>query len=172
MFELLIQVTDLPAEGREVSFTEPRIWTDPLAEYRLPWRLGSKFRADLMIQPHDKGCLVGGTMSGSVVMPCSRCSEELEYAMDVEVEEFEPYPGTSASDEACWIVARQGLLYLDAAGFLWEQFDLALPVKILCSPSCRGICSACGANKNLVACECAGQADDPRWDVLRSLHLS
>lgn len=172
MFELLIQVTDLPVEGREFSFTEPRIWTGPLAEFGLPWRLGPRFRADLTIQPHDQGCLISGTMAGSVVMPCSRCAEDYEHRLDVRIQEFEPFPGRPASEESCWIVSRGGLSFLDAAGFLWEQFDLALPVKVLCSPSCRGICGVCGANRNLAPCECAGRTRDPRWDALGSVHVS
>lgn len=39
---------------------------------------------------------------------------------------------------------------------LWEQIHLALPVKPLCAPDCRGLCPTCGANRNTVRrCGCA-----------------
>lgn len=45
---------------------------------------------------------------------------------------------------------------LELAETLREQVHLALPVKPLCSPSCRGLCASCGANRNSEAeCRCA-----------------
>jgi uncharacterized protein len=35
-----------------------------------------------------------------------------------------------------------------------EQIFLALPVKVLCSEDCKGICPGCGANLNEEACRC------------------
>lgn len=173
MFELFVQVTDLPAAGREFSFAEQRIWTEPVAEFRLPYRIASPMEAKLLVQPHEQGCLVGGVIRGSLFMPCARCAEETEFPVQVEFQEFEAFPGAVLSEEGGgWIVPKDGLLFLDAAGFLWEQFQLALPVKALCSPVCRGICISCGANKNQVACGCAAQTGDPRWNALRSLHFS
>lgn len=170
MLELLVQISDLPVEGRELSFTEQRIWTDPIAEFCLPYRLGALFEANLVLQPHQEGCLVSGAMHGSLIMPCARCAEELEYRMDVEFQEFGSFPVESSSEEeSWWIKSGEGLFFLDAAGFLWEQFQLALPVKALCSPLCRGICTLCGANKNQVSCDCFAQAGDPRLSALRTM---
>lgn len=42
---------------------------------------------------------------------------------------------------------------------LWEQIHLALPVKPLCAPDCRGLCPTCGANRNAgPRCGCAESA--------------
>lgn len=42
---------------------------------------------------------------------------------------------------------------------LWEQIHLALPVKPLCAPDCRGLCPTCGANRNAgPRCDCAESA--------------
>ena len=42
---------------------------------------------------------------------------------------------------------------------LWEQIHLALPVKPLCAPDCRGLCPTCGENRNAVPrCGCAESA--------------
>jgi uncharacterized protein len=173
MFELLVQVTDLPAVGRKFSFMEQRIWTDPIAEFGLPYRFGSPMKAELEVHPHGQGCLISGVIRGSLCMPCARCAEETEHVVNVEFQEFEVFPGTTKSSEedGGWIVSKNGLLFLDAAGFLWEQFQLALPVKTLCSPMCRGVCVTCGANRNWAACACTTQSGDPRWNALRSLHI-
>ena len=35
-----------------------------------------------------------------------------------------------------------------------EQIFLTLPVKVLCSEECKGLCPGCGANLNDEACRC------------------
>ncbi|MGH9377862.1 MAG: YceD family protein [Terriglobia bacterium] len=35
-----------------------------------------------------------------------------------------------------------------------EQVILALPMKVLCRPDCRGLCPVCGANLNAGVCHC------------------
>ena len=173
MIELLVETTNLPVDGREFSFGEQRIWTDPIEEFRLPYRVATPFSAVMHIVPQPDGCLIDGTLRGSLVMPCDRCAEEFECPVEAEFHEFEAYPGgRSGQDEVWWVVVKDGLHYLDAAGFLWEQFQLALPEKPLCTVLCRGVCASCGANKNLHACGCDASAGDPRLAAFRSVKLS
>jgi uncharacterized protein len=50
-----------------------------------------------------------------------------------------------------------------------EQFVLALPMKPLCSATCKGLCVHCGANLNQGPCACAPQWTDPRLAVLKEI---
>ncbi len=43
---------------------------------------------------------------------------------------------------------------LDVAEILEEQLLLALPIKKVCTDSCQGLCTGCGANLNLQTCQC------------------
>jgi uncharacterized protein len=52
---------------------------------------------------------------------------------------------------------------------LREQVLLALPVRTLCKPDCKGLCPRCGANRNLQACNCDPGPSDPRWEALSGL---
>lgn len=184
MIELLVETTNLPVDGREFSFDEQRIWADPIAEFYLPYRIGDPFSATIRIVPHADGCTVQGTLRGSLILPCDRCAEEFIWPVMAEFHEFEAYPAARATDappgdaqdtareDVWWVVARDGLHYLDVAGFLWEQFQLALPEKPLCTVLCRGICADCGSNKNLENCQCAPSESDPRLAPFRTLKLS
>ena len=58
---------------------------------------------------------------------------------------------------------------IDLGGLMREQFYLALPMKPLCSETCRGLCPACGANLNESACGCTPRWVDPRLGALRAL---
>jgi len=35
-----------------------------------------------------------------------------------------------------------------------EQVNLYMPMQVVCSPNCLGLCPTCGANRNLEACRC------------------
>ena len=50
-----------------------------------------------------------------------------------------------------------------------ERIQLAVPMKPLCRPECRGLCPQCGADRNREACNCVTDAVDPRWEALRAL---
>ena len=185
MIELLVETTNLPVDGREFSFDEQRIWVDSIAEFHLPYRIAEPFSAVIRVVPHADGCTVEGMLRGSLALSCDRCVEEFTYPVTAEFHEFEAYPGgdtrqkdarndapTDAPGDVWWVVAKDGLHYLDVAGFLWEQFQLALPEKPLCTVLCRGMCADCGVNKNLEECRCATSGSDPRLAAFRSMKFS
>lgn len=173
MSELWIALKDLPAEGREFSFTDQSLWSDRFAGFGLACRPGRGITAKALVQPQGKGCLFTGTIEGSILTPCSRCAEEFEQEFASEFTLFETLPGEGEEpDEECRIVEEGGQLSLDAAALLWEEFVLALPVKPLCSESCRGLCPKCGANWNQGPCSCDKEEGDPRLATLRGLKLS
>ena len=61
---------------------------------------------------------------------------------------------------------------IDLSQMVREQIVLALPMKPLCKPDCRGLCALCGANRNEASCECAPEDTDPRWAPLKTLQKS
>jgi uncharacterized protein len=58
---------------------------------------------------------------------------------------------------------------LDLTEVTKEQVLLGLPMKPLCSESCKGLCPACGADLNLGPCGCGGKAVDQRFQALEKL---
>ena len=58
---------------------------------------------------------------------------------------------------------------LDLTELLREQFQLALPMKPLCSAACRGLCPECGTNLNRTECGCVSKWEDPRLAPLKGL---
>jgi uncharacterized protein len=60
---------------------------------------------------------------------------------------------------------------LDLAPIVHDACILSLPLAPLCTEECRGICPACGANRNLEECSCVAERD-PRWGALDQLRGS
>lgn len=50
-----------------------------------------------------------------------------------------------------------------------EGLILALPMKPLCSPDCKGLCPVCGCDLNHHHCSCDVHTVDPRLAVLKDL---
>jgi len=64
--------------------------------------------------------------------------------------------------------------YYDGKGveindIFWEQVALELPVKVVCSEECKGICQMCGVNRNRESCSCEADGDPGPFDVLKNL---
>lgn len=58
---------------------------------------------------------------------------------------------------------------IDLGQLIEEQFYLALPMKPLCRPDCKGLCSHCGTNLNVASCDCQVRWEDPRLAGLKAL---
>jgi uncharacterized protein len=109
---------------------------------------------------------------------CSRCLEPFDVPVDAAFElryvpqpdgdaEVEPDEREIEDDDLTTAYYSDG--QLDIGDLLREQFQLALPMKPLCSDACRGLCAQCGANLNRTECECAPAWEDPRLAPLKSL---
>jgi uncharacterized protein len=60
---------------------------------------------------------------------------------------------------------------LELQDILREQILLALPMQRVCSQVCKGICPACGKNRNEAACDCKPDSANDRWGALRNLEI-
>jgi uncharacterized protein len=46
---------------------------------------------------------------------------------------------------------------------------LSVPIKLLCSENCKGLCTNCGENLNTSECNCKEEFIDSRWENLKKL---
>ena len=56
---------------------------------------------------------------------------------------------------------------LDVDEEIREELLLVLPMRVLCSPDCPGLCQDCGKPLKDGACTCRSKETDPRWDKLK-----
>jgi len=61
---------------------------------------------------------------------------------------------------------------VDLSPLIYEQIMLQIPMKILCSEACKGLCPQCGANLNVGNCDCRKDQGDERFAVLRNLKIA
>ena len=116
-----------------------------------------------------------GSLKGDFLAPCARCMEpvltpvEAEYDLifrPVGVDEGGSERAISAQETEIGYYLKDSLLLEDV---LREQVLLALPVRTLCKPDCKGLCPRCGQNRNSQSCSCDAGPVDPRWEALAGL---
>ncbi len=119
------------------------------------------------------------TLTWTFKLVCSRCLDEFEREFTDEME-LTLRRGTprlkrelSLSDEDIQTIYYEGD-EVDLAPYIREIVVLAIPMKPLCRPDCKGLCPVCGVNWNREACEHQGQLaeekpPDPRWAKLLEL---
>ncbi|MCK8058071.1 MULTISPECIES: DUF177 domain-containing protein [unclassified Fusibacter] len=100
---------------------------------------------------------------GMVHFVCDRCLSVFAYALKNEVSRE-----LSELDEfdVDWLVIRDGKIDLTEA--LTDDILINLPIQLLCSENCEGLCPTCGANLNVESCECDNETIDPRLEGLKN----
>ena len=98
------------------------------------------------------GFLVRLTLDAKAYGPCSLCLEQTELAVHAEQEEFVPTAarGWSESESSPFIDD----MVVDVSALAREALVLAMPDRVLCAASCRGLCAQCGTDLNRGSCGC------------------
>ncbi len=118
---------------------------------------------------------VQGEISGKVEAECSRCLQaariHLEFPFDAVFVTAENYTNEKeaqlrANDLEVSVFEGDKI---DLTELVREQILLNLPTKVFCREDCQGLCQKCGANLNLIDCNCEEKETDPRWAALRNL---
>jgi uncharacterized protein len=116
-----------------------------------------------------------GRYAGRFEVPCARCLEPVEAPLSAEFDLiFRPIGADAGGPERSITASETEIGYYQGDSLLLEdvlreQVLLALPVRTLCKPDCKGLCQRCGANRNLQPCSCDEEKTDPRWEALTGL---
>ena len=96
-------------------------------------------------------------------IPCGRCLELVRTQLKIETLREVNLSGNVSEEEAALDEADfiEGTDF-DVTKFAYGEILVNLPMKVLCSDSCKGICNRCGTNLNHGSCGCDTTELDPR----------
>jgi uncharacterized protein len=165
---MIIRVSEIPDEGVQVDHLADLGAVYPEEGLRLE-------AVSLRIERRGPNVGVTGRFDATARLTCSRCLEPLLARIGPEVDvRLLPMPRArqgeqvelAADDlEVDFYVGDE----LDIGGLIRSETDLALPMKPLCRPDCRGLCPVCGGNRNVTDCRCEARGTDPRLAPLEAL---
>ena len=98
-------------------------------------------------------------------MVCSRCLDTFIYPIDIDIEERFTNNKELQDEEIMFVDGDT----LNITEIIENSIISTLPIKRLCKEDCKGLCSQCGANKNVENCSCLDYDVDVRLAKLREL---
>ena len=119
---------------------------------------------------------VRGTIVADADLVCTRCAEPLTDHLEIPFEDVFVSAAEEASEQDLEVEASdldEQIVEgneIDLTEIIREQILLNLPEQVLCREDCKGLCPQCGANRNLIDCDCGEDEIDPRWAALKNLN--
>ena len=124
-----------------------------------------------------KRVLLHGRLAARAEVDCDRCLQPVEVPVDAQfslqyITRLE-YDSSEAVEleETDLTVSVFDSETIDIDELVREQVLLAVPERTLCREDCKGLCPACGADRNLKPCGCESAETDPRWAALKNLRF-
>ncbi len=118
----------------------------------------------------DRKVLLESQTNLSLLIPCSRCLDDVEVPFDIVISRELDFNESSADrikelDEQNYIDGYN----LDVDLLIFDEILLGFPLKVLCKPDCKGICKVCGKNLNREFCNCEQSVGDPRMLAIQDI---
>ena len=121
---------------------------------------------------------VRGRVQVPVALTCSRCLATYRQQIDSRFTIIFREGQTRYEDEDEVELEEQDLvsaLYsgdeIDLLPEIAEQVALAMPLKPLCSDTCKGLCPSCGADLNQTVCSCTKEPVNLKFAALKDFKV-
>ncbi|MDA8308598.1 MAG: DUF177 domain-containing protein [Deltaproteobacteria bacterium] len=170
-----IRIDEIPESGRTLSFHWDQEMLGRFASADDPFslKLLRPVNVVLFLDKRPDHIRITGTIKGALEVACHRCLKPFALPMDERVDIYLVTEEKIARDDEIELEPDE-LLYeffdgevIEVDRLVAEQIFLALPVKVLCSEDCKGICPRCGANLNEEACRCKTDSSPSPFAKLR-----
>ncbi len=163
--ELKIRITQLSEGTHEYQFTS----------HPEQLRLGDHFQEnveiDVILDKTQRQLYLRTKISAGGKFECDRCAGDFTESINSSYNicyAYDENPVPNAEDDEIRLI-HQGTPYLDLTEDIRQSIMLAVPMKLVCSDDCKGLCPQCGCNLNTTTCACTTEHHDSRWDELRKL---
>jgi uncharacterized protein len=164
-----LDLRNVKPEGSDYSFSE-------LAQDMELAEVGFEFpdpiEVELTLSKSGDEIIAQGRIKTVVEVECSRCLEIYEIDINPRIQfviqMLDTIPPQQSNDDDFVILPKTTGEY-DINDRIREAIILELPLKPLCSDTCKGLCPMCGIDLNEESCDCTPDKTDERWDSLKQL---
>jgi uncharacterized protein len=138
-------------------------------------RYGCEVAVEATLTSMGNRYLLDARIDCSLSGQCSRCLEECVHPVSTGVQmvfQREGFSGevpSGISENDFVILTADEEYCYDIFPRIMEAVILEVPIKVLCSEDCRGLCPVCRVNLNRHQCDCASTSIDPRWEPLKKV---
>jgi uncharacterized protein len=140
-----------------------------------------------VVQPVEIACqfykinhevVVQGSLRSAVCLTCSRCAEEFEEFLSVDLDAVYLPMHAISSERAKELEEGEADVYayvepvIDVAEMVRDKLFLSIPLQPHCMVGCKGLCPSCGVNRNAISCQCAEEKLGSPFEPLKGLRFS
>jgi uncharacterized protein len=167
MFAMRIPVAGLPEGIHEFTFVSAA------AALELEQTFG-EVRVEAEVAKTDGELHLQGEVETDLQCTCDRCLNAFTAHLHPTFVVHYVFRDEDAArfDPAETQIIPPGTPAIDIGDDVRQVVQMAVPLKLLCKDTCKGLCPQCGKNLNEGACECRPGPSDPRWDALRDLRTN
>jgi uncharacterized protein len=164
-----LDLRNVKPDGSDYSFSE---LAQDLELAEVGYEFPDPIEVELFASKSGDEIIVQGKVKTLAEIECSRCLEL--YEMDINpkmqfvIQLLDSIPPQQSTDDDFVILPKTTGEY-DITDRVREAIILELPLKALCSDTCKGLCPMCGTNLNEEECDCTPDKTDERWDSLKQL---
>lgn len=157
--------SDSVGRGMERKYTVT-LDTDTFDLGRERYPIEDKKPFDLYVSRSGRsGIHIEGEVSLTLVMPCDRCLDETRQRISFKLDRDIDFEEKDGEEDTSFVEGYT----IDIDGLVFPEIVLNMPMKVLCSSDCRGICRVCGANLNRESCGCDTFVPDPRMAAINDI---
>jgi len=98
---------------------------------------------------------------------CDRCLNEFNADYEEQTEQIYQIGHSDLDEDDEIEIVPEGTKEIDITKAIQDAFILNRPIKLLCRPDCKGLCTKCGADLNVQKCDCVFGEIDPRLQKLK-----
>ena len=174
---LKINVVTIPEEGLDIAFSGDGKWFKECSQDEDSLDFGlRKVDVNFQITKTSTTVFIKGSISVLFNICCSRCLEDAELSGDGDFA-YTLVPAKPETREDLELQAEELEIsyysgdFIDLKEIVCEQIILQIPIKPLCSETCRGLCPHCGVNMNIASCHCQSKVVDDRLAVLKNIKI-
>ena len=131
---MIISVKDIPEDGLSVHYSIP----PGLVLGREYWKLASELDVEGKLYRSLMRIKLEGVSRKKIL--CARCMGELILPYSIS---FEREFGFDSLEDK-----------INLNEIVFQEIDLRIPIRELCSTECKGLCPVCGVNLNSEICNC------------------
>jgi uncharacterized protein len=144
-----VDVSGLLAGSRQLMVVEDQVRLETFEGVSFP----EPVRVALEMRQADRMLVVEGSIDARLHGSCDACLEDVDRELHVDVDErLDPWQGREVEPfgESNVLTGER----LDVADLAQQSILSVMPMGLRCRPDCRGLCPACGANRNTGECSC------------------
>lgn len=174
-----LKLDEIPEEGLELEWKEERA---SLLGYlkglsRIDFDFETPLQSEVKIKKAGRLIFVSGKVQTTLRLQCVRCLKEFHYPLSTAFElTLTPLKEAPLEEETELGSEEMELNFFEGgeihlSEIACEQVFLEVPYQPLCREGCKGLCSICGKDLNLSACNCVKEEWPSGFSDLSKLKL-